>query len=44
MYSLPVIHSAGTFDSSNKFRSVTQTPERVVTEYELELYHQAACS
>ena len=40
MYSLPVIHSAGTFDSSNKFRSVTQTPERVVTEYELELYHQ----
>lgn len=38
MYELPVIYSAGTFDSSSKFLSITKTPERAVTEYELELY------
>jgi len=40
VYGLPVIHSAGTFDSTSTFRSIVKTPERVVSHYELELYHQ----
>jgi len=39
MCGLPVIHSAGIFDSS-KFYSLTRTPERTVVHYELEVFNQ----
>ena len=40
MYALPVIRSAGTFDSTTLFTSMQQSPERHITEFELELFHQ----
>lgn len=40
MYTLPSIRSAGTYDSSTLFPSMQQSPERNVTEFELELFYQ----
>lgn len=40
MYTLPRIRSAGTFDSFTRFSSMQQSPERSVTEFELELFHE----
>ena len=40
MYTLPGILSAGTYDSSTLFPAMHQSPERHLTEFELELFQQ----
>ena len=37
---LPVICSAGNFSSQKRFRAMQRSPQRTVSVYELELYHQ----
>lgn len=40
MYTLPLIHSAGAYESRNHFHAMQRSPLRTVHGYELELYHQ----
>lgn len=40
MNELPEILSVGHFDTSEKYKNVITTPQRIVTEYELELYDE----